>query len=106
MNLILTKELKELLQKLMVNPNGQSTIRELNLPYADENFFIYERDKKIYVELPNAKISYFFMQGNYVSHYELLRRIIYLNGVHIENGSVENYEILKKSVQVLLKGEN
>ena len=78
MNLILTKELKELLQKLMVNPNGQSAIRELNLPYADENFFIYERDKKIYVELPNAKISYFFIDFMRSKRYNINARLLML----------------------------
>lgn len=105
MTLVLSKNLKILLKKLLKNPNGQSTIEELCLPFKDENFEIYETDRKIYMITNEQKISYFFMQDKYVSHFELIRRILFLNGIVVKDDGVQSYVLMKNSIEKMLKGE-
>ena len=101
----MNSKFEELLILLQENPVGESLAKDLKLPYKDENFNIYEKDAKIFIETSSGKISYFFTSSNYISHFELLKRILVWFGVEIKEEDAKNYLKIKVAVAEILKGE-
>lgn len=100
---MIDNKIKKLLNIASQNIRGMTKISDLNLPIETNNISIFEDDKKIYFKLNNNKISYFFTQGEYVSNFKLLQRLLYCFGIYIKNDSLKNIEEMKKICKNLLE---
>ena len=100
---MIDKNIIRLLTILSKNIRGLTKITSLNLPINLTHINIYESDKKIYVKLNDNKISYFFTQGEYVSNFKLLQRLLYTFGVYIKDDSLKNIEKMKNICKKLLE---
>lgn len=102
----MNSNVKDLIKKLVVNVRGLSKPSELNLPINEEGISIYINDAKVFVELDNKKISYIFIEGNYISNFELLRRIVYKFGIEVDGTDTQNAIKLEIETKKLLKEKN
>ena len=98
--------IKKLITKLVVNVRGLSKPSELDLPINEEGISVYVKDAKVFVELDNKKVSYIFIEGNYISNFELLRRIVYKFGIEVEGTDTQNAIKLEIETKKLLKEKN
>ena len=102
----MNSNIKDLITKLVVNVRGLSKPSELDLPINEEGISVYVKDAKVCVELDNKKVSYIFVEGNYISNFELLRRLVYKFGIEVDGTDTQNAIKLEIETKKLLKEKN
>ena len=101
----MNEKIKSLISGLIDNINGMTSVEKLGLPLSADNIKIEHQDGKVFVISPEQTVSYFFTHNNYILNLDLLKRVMHVYGVELENEEPKSIRTFKKQIVEKIKEE-
>ena len=105
-NYIVDGNFRKILIRLIDDPFGKTKITDLGdvIPFENEKGEeIFIEDGRCFVRHNNVFVTYFYVDGEYLSNYELIKRIIIIHNISLNGNDAHSKEHFVEEIKELLK---